>query len=40
MHILKSHYVYEFSYPERMQELEGIVFYVGKGTSLQRMIST
>ena len=32
-----THYVYEFSYPEEMPELAGTVFYVGKGTSLQRM---
>ena len=37
MHIPISHYVYEFSYPEGMPELAGIVFYVGKGTSLRRM---
>lgn len=39
MYIPKSHYVYEFSYPEGMPELAGIVFYVGKGTSLHRMDS-
>lgn len=32
-----THYVYEFSYPEGMPELAGVIFYVGKGTSLQRM---
>lgn len=32
-----SHYVYEFSYPEGMPEVGGIVFYVGKGSSLSRM---
>jgi hypothetical protein len=37
MRIPKSHYVYEFSYPEGMPDLAGIVFYVGKGTSLTRM---
>lgn len=37
MDIPKSHYVYEFSYPERMPELAGIIFYVGKGTNLSRM---
>ena len=33
----QTHYVYEFSYPEGMPELAGTVFYVGKGTTLQRM---
>src|SRR5262245_2196176 len=37
MPIPKSYYVYEFSYPEGMPELAGIVFYVGKGTGLHRM---
>ncbi len=37
MDIPKSHYVYEFAYPEEMPELAGIIFYVGKGTSLSRM---
>jgi LEM3-like protein len=34
----RSHYVYEFSYPDGMPEgLAGIVFYVGLGTNLSRM---
>jgi hypothetical protein len=37
MEIPKSHYVYEFAYPQEMPELAGIIFYVGKGTSLSRM---
>lgn len=37
MSIPKSYYVYEFSYPEEMPELAGIVFYVGKGTKSSRM---
>jgi excisionase family DNA binding protein len=37
MHIPQSYYVYEFSYPEGMPELAGIIFYVGKGTGLHRM---
>jgi hypothetical protein len=37
MRIPKSHYVYEFSYPEGMPALADIIFYVGKGTSLFRM---
>lgn len=32
----RSHYVYEFSYPQGMP-LAGVVFYVGKGTHLSRM---
>lgn len=32
-----TYYVYEFSYPEGMPELAGIIFYVGKGTSIQRL---
>ncbi len=37
MPIQKSHFVYEFSYPEELPELAGIVFYVGKATKLTRM---
>jgi hypothetical protein len=37
MRIPELYFVYEFSYPERMPELGGIVFYVGKGTKLTRM---
>lgn len=37
MDIPKSYYVYEFAYPEEMPEVAGIIFYVGKGTSLSRM---
>lgn len=33
----QASYVYEFSSPEGMPECAGRVFYVGKGTSLQRM---
>lgn len=40
MHIPKSHYIYEFSYPQHMPDFPGgTVFYVGKGTSLSRMDS-
>jgi hypothetical protein len=40
MRIPKSHYIYEFSYPEQMPGFPGgTVFYVGKGTSLSRMDS-
>jgi acyl carrier protein len=35
--IPKSHYVYELAYPKEMPKLAGVVFYVGKGTSLSRM---
>src|SRR5215472_9128641 len=35
--IPNSYFVYEFSYPEGMPELAGIVFYVGKGTNTDRM---
>lgn len=33
----KSYYVYEFSYPDLMMGLSGIIFYVGKGTHASRM---
>src|SRR5579859_1561662 len=35
--IPKSHYIYEFSYPAGMLGWNSIVFYVGKGTSANRM---
>lgn len=37
MRISASYFVYEFSYPEKMPELAGIIFYIGKGTKLSRM---
>jgi hypothetical protein len=36
MPLPKSQDVYEFSCPEGMPELAGIVFYVGKGTNTDR----
>jgi hypothetical protein len=33
----RPYFVYEFSYPEKMPELAGVIFYVGKGVNLTRM---
>lgn len=33
----RTHFVYEYSYPSEMPDLAGVVFYVGKGTTLNRM---
>jgi hypothetical protein len=34
---IKSYHVYEYSYPDAMPEVGGIVFYVGKATQLSRI---